>query len=89
MPTSGHRGACDIQALVGSDRPGGLRHADARGFLRRTLGETAEEVRRNCRDASALDDVMYWAWKQVIKPQAQERAGLTDRNLGIFAEEKF
>ena len=38
-------GACAIHALAGSDHSGVLRHADARGFLRRTLGETAEEVR--------------------------------------------
>ena len=78
-------GACAIHALAGSDHSGVLRHSDARGFLRRTLGETAEEVRRKCVNASALDDVMNWAWKQVTKPQAQKHAGLTDRNLGMSA----
>ena len=58
-------------------------------FLRRTLGETAEEVRRKCRNATALDEAMNWAWKQVIKPQAQKHAEITDRNLGMLAEEKI
>ena len=80
-------GACGIHALFGSDGPGGLTHADARGFLRQTLGETAGDVLRQCRNVTALDDVMNWAWKQVIKPQAQKHAGLTDRNLGMLDEE--
>mgnify|MGYP001292936738 CR=1 FL=1 len=80
-------GACGIHAFFGSDGPGGLTHADARGFLRQTLGETAGDVLRQCRNVTALDDVMNWAWKQVIKPQAQKHAGLTDRNLGMLDEE--
>ena len=64
--------ACAIHALVGSDASGVLRHADARRFLRRTLGETADEVRRRCRNFSVLDDWINWAWKMVIKPQAKK-----------------
>ena len=82
-------GACGIHALAGSDHSGVLRHADARGFLRRSLGETAEDVRRKCVNASALDDLMNWAWKQVIKPQAQKHAGLKDGELGMLDEEIF
>eukprot|EP00959_Pyramimonas_sp_CCMP1952_P236778 4948378-Pyramimonas_sp.AAC.1 len=74
MLTSGQGGACGINALFGTASPDGLRHADARGFLRRTLGETAEEVRRNCRNARALDELMNSAWKHVIKPQAEQHA---------------
>ena len=70
LPTHGNS-ARGIHAFFGSDRPGGLRHADPRRFLRRTLGETAGEASRNCRNATALDDPTIWAWKQVIKPQAQ------------------
>ena len=88
MRTNGD-GARGIRALFGSDRPGGLRRADARGFSRRTLGETAEEVRRKCVNVSALDDLMNWAWKQVIKPQAQKHAGLKDGELGMLDEEIF
>ena len=79
-------GACGIHALVGKGRSGRLRHPDPRGFLRRTLGEAAGEVRLNCRNPKALDDAMNYAWKQVIKPQAQKHAHLTDRNLGMLAE---
>eukprot|EP00959_Pyramimonas_sp_CCMP1952_P033801 709563-Pyramimonas_sp.AAC.1 len=88
MPTSGLGGACGINALFGTAGPDGLRRGDARGFLRRTLGETAEEVRRNCRNAPALDDLMNSAWKHVIKPQAQQHVGQNDRILGMLAEER-
>ena len=73
--------------FFGSDGPGGLRQADARGFLRQTLGETAGDVLRQCRNVTALDDVMNWAWKQVIKPQAEKDVGIRDGNLGMVDEE--
>ena len=88
LPTSGQGGACGINALFGTAGPDGLRHADARGFLRRTLGETAEEVRRNCRNFEALEDVVNSAWKHVIKPQAQQHVGPDGRMLGMVAEEE-
>ena len=88
IPTQ-NDGACGIHALVGKNCSGRLRHPDPRGFLRRTLGEAAGEVRLNCRNPKALDDAMNWAWKQVIKPQAQQHADLTDRNLGMLAEEEI
>ena len=81
--------ACAIHALVGCDVSGVLRHPDARRFLRDTLGETAEEVRRKCRNFSVLDDWINWAWKMVIKPQAQKHAGLRDDALGMADEEIF
>eukprot|EP00959_Pyramimonas_sp_CCMP1952_P277690 5804553-Pyramimonas_sp.AAC.1 len=31
---------------------------------------------------------MNSAWKHVIKPQAEQHAGLNERNLGMLAEEK-
>eukprot|EP00959_Pyramimonas_sp_CCMP1952_P456651 9473522-Pyramimonas_sp.AAC.1 len=63
MLTSGQGGACGINAPFGSASPNGLRHADGRGFLRWTLGETADQVRRNSRNSPALDELMNSAWK--------------------------
>ena len=37
--------------------------------------------------SSALDDVMKWAWKQVIKPHPEKHANFIDRNLGMLDEE--
>ena len=79
--------ACAIHALVGSDHSGVLRHADARGFLRRALGETAAQVRGRCLNFPVLDYLMNWAWKQVIKPQAEKDVGIRDGNLGMVDEE--
>ncbi|CAK0884980.1 unnamed protein product [Prorocentrum cordatum] len=47
----------------------------------------AKELRRKCRNVQVVDDVINWVWKQVIKPQAQKHANLTDRVLEMMYEE--
>ena len=83
-------GACGIHALFGTASHRGLHKADARFFLRQSLGNTAEDVRRNAtnRRGGILCRLMNRLWYDVMKPQAQFDAHMRDALPHLLPEER-
>ena len=83
-------GACGIHAFFGSDSHRGLYQADARIFLRQSLGCSARDVRRNAGSlrGGVLCRLMNRLWYDVMKPQAEFDATVRDALPHLDPEER-
>ena len=83
-------GACGIHALFGTESHRGLHQADARMFLRQSLGYNAGDVRRNAGSfrGGVLCRLMNRLWYDVMKPQAEFDANVKDALPDLGPEER-
>ena len=69
-------GACAIHSVFGEAHDGGFKRANARQFLRNTLGETADVFTARVGDVAIVSELVDVLWQELIQPCAAKKVGL-------------